>query len=181
MPSKRTRRTRQRRAEVPPAVFSLLNDSEPESTVRFFMTDAELRVAWSHVRNEILEDWAREEPGTRPRHWWQYEAPEPRQRLGGTGTPAFEVLAHAERYEWGLPDHWVTQPDVDRPGGDFAGVAIDPSDPPTFEPEAAYLRRLGLFLPGELERLTEADFEPELIMPEEGDAGAEAEPPDQAA
>ena len=181
MPTKRTRRARNRRAEIPDDLRSWLADENPKYTGFYFLTDLELRAAWNKAKDEILEDWAREEPGARPRYWWQYEAPEPRRRLGGTGTPSYEVSAYVEHYEWGLPDHWVTQPDVDRPGGDFAGVAIDPSDPPRFESEAAYLGRLGLFLPGELERLSEADFEPELIMPEEGDAGAEAEPPDQAA
>ena len=57
--------------------------------------------------------------------------------------------------------------------GHFAGVAPDPDDPPRFESEASYLRRLDLLLPDELKRLTEADFEPETI-------GAEAEP-DEAA
>ena len=40
---------------------------------------------------------------------------------------------------------------------------IDPADPPTFESQATYLRRLDLLLPGESERLTAADSEPELI------------------
>ena len=57
-------------------------------------------------------------------------------------------------------------------------MAIDPDDPPRYESEASYLQRLDLLLPGELERLTEADFEPELIGSEEND---EADPPDEAA
>ena len=95
--------------------------------------------------------------------WWKYAAPEPRRRLGGVGQPAFEVSASAEAYEIGLPTIWVTPADVDRRGTAFEGVPIDPDDPPRFESEAHYLRRLGLLLPGEMGRLTEADFEPEKI------------------
>ncbi len=53
--------------------------------------------------------------------------------------------------------------------GHFAGVAIDPGDPPRYESEASYLRRLGLLLPGESKRLRKADFDPEVVLPEDDD------------
>ena len=162
MPVKR-RKAKQRRVEVPANVVALLDDSEPRNTVRFFMTDSELRAAWNEVKDEILEAWAREQPGARPLHWWRYDAPEPRRRLGGIGTPAHEVSAHVEAYEWGLPTIWVTPADVDRRGTAFEGVAVDPEDPPSFESEAAYLNRHSLLLPGELKHLSPADFEPEAV------------------
>ena len=56
--------------------------------------------------------------------------------------------------------------------GDFSGVAIDPEDPPRYESQATYLKRLDLLLPGELKRLTSADFEPELVMPEDDETEA---------
>ena len=46
--------------------------------------------------------------------------------------------------------------------------AIDPLDPPKFESEAAFLRRHRLLLPSERARLTEADFEPELVIGRRG-------------
>jgi hypothetical protein len=45
----------------------------------------------------------------------------------------------------------------------FKGVAIDPDDPPSFEPQATYLKRIGLLLPGESKRLTKGDWESEAI------------------
>ena len=45
----------------------------------------------------------------------------------------------------------------------FKGAAIDPNDPPRFESQATYLRRLGLFLAGEERRLRKADFEAETV------------------
>jgi hypothetical protein len=45
----------------------------------------------------------------------------------------------------------------------FKGVAIDPEDPPTFESQAAYLKRHGQFLTGEARRLKKADWEPAVI------------------
>ncbi len=186
MATKRTRRARGLRAEVPANVVALLNDNEPHNAVKFFMTDRELRAAWDRVRDEILAEWIEEWAGSRPRHWWRFEAPELRRRLGGTGTPCHEVLADSPWYIFGVPASWVSQWQADyyngravdihnkRIGteyeeGHFAGLAIDTEAPPTFESEASYLQRLGLLLPGEFERLTEADFEPERIA-------AEAEP-----
>jgi hypothetical protein len=46
---------------------------------------------------------------------------------------------------------------------DFRGIAIDPDDPPTFESQAAYLKRHGLFLAGEARRMKKAE-QRELIL-----------------
>jgi hypothetical protein len=35
--------------------------------------------AWGDVRDELLPQWIREHPGTRPFAWWEQEAPEPRR------------------------------------------------------------------------------------------------------
>jgi hypothetical protein len=116
-------------------------------------------------------------PGIRPARWWQHSAPriplgtfpglyfdgklpEPRQRLGGIGTPAHEVLAYKPTYSLGLPAIWITPWQVKYCSGtavdihgapigslypkDFKGVAIDVNNPPIFESEATYLKRLGL-------------------------------------
>ncbi len=159
MPVKR-RKAKQRRAEVCPDVRAWLSDCGGDHPVRFFLTDFEIQDAWKEVKDEILEAWTREEPGTRPLHWWRFDSPEPRRRLGGVGQPAHECSALVEAYELGLPTVWVLQ------GDSLAGVPIAPADPPRFESEPTYLRRLGLLLPGEFERLTEADFEPETIEAE---------------
>ena len=44
--------------------------------------------------------------------------------------------------------------------GDFKGVAIDPNDPPTFESQAAFLKRHGLLL---VRRNGGPIFEPEAV------------------
>lgn len=136
---------------------------------------------WRQHRADILSEFIREHPGQRPSAWWRYDAPEPgRRRLGGIGAPSYEVLAYVPRYACGIPIDWILETQVklyagrlrtisgrivmpEFIGSDFQGVAIDPDDPPVFESQAAFLGRHGLFLPGEAERLTEADFEPEAI------------------
>lgn len=175
MATKRTRRARNRRAEIDPAVIAFLNDRGPE----VFEWDDEIRIAWGQLRDEIVASWAEQRPGTRPTAWWRFDASEPRRRVGGTGQAAFEVLADAEAYEMGIPISWVEPWHVDLYGPHFAGKPIDPSDPPAFEAQSTYLQRLGLALPGELERLTPADFLPEFIAGEP--ASDEDNPPDQAA
>ena len=176
------RRPRNRRAPLDPEIVAYLKDDEG-ATFPYFSGDDEIRAVWNELRDSILADWIDGYPGTRPIHWWKFEAPEPRCRVGGTGTPCHEVLAHAPYYPFGVPVYWVSQWDADYYNGrrrdvngnligtkykegDFAGVPIDPDDPPLYESEATYLRRLGLALPGELERLTPADFEPKFVAAE---------------
>lgn len=141
-----------------------------------------------------MQRWVREHPGTRPSLWWRFEAPrqtedvhpgwdfdpakpEPRRRVGGTGTPVCECTCTVPHYRYGIPTEWVLPGEPDPPGFEPRGpalwlrecaVAFDPDDPPRFEAEAAYLERYGLFLPGERRRLTPVDFEPEVVaMPSE--------------
>ncbi len=38
--------------------------------------------AWITLRDELLPQWIAENPGTRPYAWWQFDAPERRQRIG---------------------------------------------------------------------------------------------------
>jgi hypothetical protein len=124
-------------------------------------------------------DAPRIQVGTYPDCFWDGKLAEPRGRLGGVGTPRHECLAYVPHFSYGLPTTWVTQRDVEhyartarglhgdlkypKPSGTFEGVAVDPDDPPTYESQAAYLERHGLFLPGERKRLMKNDFEPERM------------------
>lgn len=165
--------------------------------------------AWRVLGVGILRRWIRESPGSRPAGWWWFSAPrwqkadqparvqriaaldcaEPRRRLGGVGTPCFDVLSYWPEFDRGIPVDWVDQWSVDYytgqarhvgghligqeyVGSGFAGVAVDPHDPPVYEAQAEYLRRHGLLVRGELERLTPADFAPEAIPidPDDEDA-----------
>jgi hypothetical protein len=117
---------------------------------------------WKLHREVILNEHIKENPGTRPALWWRFDAPrlpigtfpgchwdgqlpQPRERLGGTGTAAYEVISVGPGFAYGIADTWV---------------GIDSDDPPFFESQAAYLKRHGLFMPGEERR---SDFEPETI------------------
>ncbi len=173
MPRKR-RTPKTRRAEIPAGIIALLSDREPDNPWDQFAADNELRAAWAEVGGEILDAWIATAPGTRPSAWWKYDGLRQRQRLGGIGTPNHECLAYVPGYHCGTPDSWVTKEDVEYYGADFEGVAIDPEDPPQYESQAAYLRRLDLFLPGESKRLRKADFEPEIVMPEDDEEAEDA-------
>ena len=76
MPRKR-RNPKTRRAEIPAKMIDYLSDRETDKAWKFFIDDAEFLVAWNEIRDEILEERAREQPGTRPGAWWKYEASEP--------------------------------------------------------------------------------------------------------
>jgi len=93
------------------------------------------------------------------------------------------VLAYVPTFSFGLPSIWISRGQVNYysgiavdihgspigerfPSNNFRGVAIDPDDPPTFESQAAYLKRHGLFMAGEERRLKKADWEAEVIQRE---------------
>jgi hypothetical protein len=133
----------------------------------YSLTDQEFADLWAEHSERVVAEHVAEFPGTRPYRWWQYDAPriavgtypdchydgklmEPRNRLGGVGTPCHESLACVPSFSYGLPNGWVSEPDVE--------------DPPTFESQAAYLERHGLFLEGERKRLRKQDFEPEAVV-----------------
>ncbi len=146
-----------------------------------FKSKEALRELWEAHGESIVDEHAAEFPGTRPARWWQFDAPrsprgtylecfydgalcEPRERLGGIGTPQHEVLCYVPAFAFGIPAGWIDEGLVAYYGPAFKGVAIDPEDPPLFESHASYLGRHGLFLPGERKRLTKADWEPEALQ-----------------
>jgi hypothetical protein len=168
-----------RRAEVTDEHEAWLHGDDKAAGFVKYAPEDELAALWAANWERIVAEHVTNYPGTRPARWWRQEAPEPRQRQGGTGTPAFEALAYKPIYSHGLPAVWIepwmvkyysgTAVDIrGNPIGslvpiDFKGVAIDPIDPPRYESQAAYLKRMGLFLVGEERRLRKADFEAETI------------------
>jgi hypothetical protein len=99
-------------------------------------------LAWKTARTTTVRDWIREHPGTRPRCWWAFDAPEPlRAVVAGTGAPLlFDV-------HYGRAEHWHDW------SGDLA-----------IESQAAYLRRHGLLTAAELRRVPADGWDPERIF-----------------
>lgn len=177
----RKRRVSKRRADLTEQQIAWLAGDYENAGFTNYIHDDELSDLWNRYVDSIIEEHIIENPGTRPGRWWKYTAPELRNRLGGVGTPAMEVLEiYNPRVRYGIPVDWINAFDVafytgpaptnygnralPKAPGNFNGVAIDQNDPPIFESEAAYLKRLGLFMPGEAKRLTKADFEPDRII-----------------
>jgi hypothetical protein len=138
-------------------------DSDEVTAVKYFTSPEEIRREWERHRDAILQDWSRERPGRRPALWWELEGRESRRRLGGAGVPAFETLAYAPAFDYGIPRSWIDESLVEYFGVAVCGPPIDPGDPPVFESQAEYLRRHGALLPGETDRLKLADFEAETV------------------
>jgi hypothetical protein len=124
-------------------------------------TVAQLKRLWESIREEVLADWTSEKPGTRPPGWWEFDSPGPRQRVGGTGNTQAAARGVSDVYACGMPLYWIDDTYAKHYPG---AVAVDATDPPRFEAEATYLKRLGLLAPGELKLLTPADFEPEAAI-----------------
>jgi hypothetical protein len=176
-----------------------------ETSYGFAQSRGDMRAAWEDHRDDLLRYWVfgdpsgcsalddmarrsdasrrwlefftdvREggHPGTRPWMWWCLDAP----TAGVSGIDDDGKL---------IAPPWPDAP----PGPDrntrcgFPHLAYDNqisdalrySDPlPLFESEAAYLKRHGLLLPGELERLTTADFEPRTFEPQDVDDAEQTE------
>ncbi|MCC2651908.1 MAG: hypothetical protein K0R41_3207 [Geminicoccaceae bacterium] len=121
------------------------------------------RELWNEHGKAVLSWWVKANPGTRPKCWWRFEAPEPRKRVGGRGALRSEV--------WGMPpyiancglpspDGFVTADDTAATAAGYE--AADPAHPPLFESQPAYLKRLGLFAPEE-RRVPRGALAPEVI------------------
>src|SRR5678815_4034703 len=102
MPIKR--RTDKRRPDLPEGAIDWLHGGNGLAGGWFYLdagSEDGLTALWRAHADEIVAEHVAEYLGTRPRRWWDYDAPEPRQRLGGIGTPCHEVLAHRPAYELG--------------------------------------------------------------------------------
>lgn len=112
-------------------IYLIFSELEPKNTFAEFDHNDD---QWPEYRERVLTDWIIRSPGTRPRVWWKLDAPEAiRARVSG---PVSEDSDCNHRYHCGLPS------------GAHA----------VYESQAAYLKRLDLFLPGEKTRLTQDDF-----------------------
>ena len=124
MPRKR-RNSKARRSEVPDLIREYFREERKHT---FFHGNAEIAAAWNQIGDEIVEDWIRDRPGTRPMVWWRLSAPEPGRTTDGGGGPGRAP--------------------------EFLDIQI--AAPPAAE-QAAFLRRHGLLLQGEAKRLIEAE------------------------
>lgn len=83
----RVRRTpKRRRAQVGPVELAFFAEEPiPVDANPFLLIELELsdrlpngvrvRDLWEMVKDEILEAWISEKPGTRPRAWWRFDGP----------------------------------------------------------------------------------------------------------
>ncbi len=203
MPTNRMRRTRKARPTVEAVEIHYLKtgDHSADDGFLLFRCEEDWHVLWEQLRDTIMAEWIRNHPGTRPWAWWGFDAPrqpdqgsggfwegtlpEPRQRVSGTGTPKYEVLAYVPHFTFGIPDSWISKFDEDYYNGrskdihgnkvgnyqegDFNGQAIDPKDPPRYESQADYLKRHGLLSATEEKALAHRPdlWEPEMVRPDD--------------
>jgi hypothetical protein len=104
------------------------------------------RAIWDAVKAEILKDWIKENPCTRPYMFWLLVG-ELRQIVSGSGgwRPGMGIDSE------GLPAYWQ--------------LHFNKKNPPVFESQAAFLQRNGLLTKAEKEFLKKhpALLEPETI------------------
>lgn len=172
----RNRRARGRTRDITEAQWAYINDADlPEGTPSYERYELDFNTSlsgggpltselWSSFGDVVVDRWAVDRPGTRPSCWWRFSSKEPRERLSGVGDAASDVLAYVPALSFGLPALWVSEQNVARYGPSFRGRAPDPNDPPSFESQAAYLRRLNLLRPREIKSIPVARFEPEAIV-----------------
>lgn len=194
---KRTPRSRLVSSLTPGEINYLYDRNDPSKDVWddiVWWSKPERKGLWISNRDEVMDWWLGNKPCTRPGPWWDHESPRQtigdfppdvwdfpatRQRLGGIGTPCYEVLAYLPAFTLGIPNSWVEQWSVDyyngrakdihgkpignKKEGDFKGVAVDPNDPPRYESQAAYLKRNGLLTAEEKAYLAK---HPALLKPE---------------
>ena len=112
----------------PPNIAQMLDDYQKyrDELLDYWTQD---NAKWE---GEVSNLWTPEPggPGTRPWAWWQFEAPKSRRQISGRGEPL-----EGSPTSFGKPTSWKR---------------IDPSDPPEYESERAYLERLGLSMKNEV-------------------------------
>jgi hypothetical protein len=157
---------RRLRPQLPLAAYRWLLEGQRSAWYYLDLTTdpATQRLFWEQHRDAVVPHHVRRHPGSRPKMWWRFTAPEPRRRVGGIGTPLFECGgAWAALYEYGVPMDWKTDEHNPR-----AGTPLSADDPPLFESEAAYLRRHGLLLREERPRLSRRSYEPCVLLHRDG-------------
>jgi hypothetical protein len=161
-----------REAELPPQIAAFLADEASLEGADAFLEwqlnfpragDAiwngqSLQDTWRDYASEVLDDWIIERPGTRPSLWWEFTAPEPRQRLGGTGITRNDLFGCAPYRRHGVEMLWIDDADVRLSKLECEPLSVD--DPPLFESQSAFLERHGLFFRGERRRLAPDAFAP---------------------
>ena len=128
-------------------VILVLLEREPKNP---FFIHMNRKKYWDEHKETVLEEWISEYPGTRPKTWWQYEAPQAkRNKLKGSGKlyPGFDNESNY-RNKKGIPEPYWYQ-------------TIDINSPPVFESQAAYLKRHKLFMDGEEGRLNKNHYKAE--------------------
>lgn len=110
---------------------------------------AAAREGWEQLRDEIMEAWIAERPGTRPWAWWEWDAPERRRCIEG---PGHHCMRNPNAPEWtkrltfGVPTV-LGGDDFDNPDS-------------VYESERDYLERLGFIDFHERQLLERADSQP---------------------
>lgn len=126
MAVRKSRRRRRRSSDAPPWLVERLVSGHDFAFLEgrdLEISREALRAAWERLGPAITGDWIREQPGTRPWAWWEFEAAEPRRQISG-GPPR-----EGDGLWFGLPPCWGLE--------QFAV-------PPLWETEGEYLARLKL-------------------------------------
>jgi hypothetical protein len=166
---KRLQATGWENALTPEQVAFLKGDNDAHPWTAGISLDASADFYREH-EDEIVAEFVVENPGRRPRLWWQFCS---RRRMGGVGstnnhfgfgTPAFGMPSARD---WMWPDNANFADVLDRPWSEMPWMkGVEPVDPrnlPRFESQSAFLRRHKLFVAGEESRLTAADFADEVV------------------
>jgi len=162
MPTTRTRKKRILAPTIDPVRLKMMND-EPVQDSFLTLTPITKR-EWNENKKTVVSDWIKKFPGTRPSTWWDFEAPEIRQRIGGIGDCENDVFNIVPVVTLGIPEDWIglawleVYPDL---------TAIDPENPPVFESQATYLKRHKILTKAEKNSLKLMDFETERIKIDE--------------
>jgi len=142
MPTKRKRRSRKIRPEYPPEARHFLETGDYQNNFEIYLmlrSKEKLKILWDDLKGVVLPAWIKRMPGSRPHGWWTHDSPGLRRRIGEKNTDDFHP---SEVYVRGILVHEKGVP---------------------YESQAEYLSRLNLLFPGEREKLTPKDFEPEVV------------------
>jgi len=118
--------------------------------LEIFLSRGSGRERWEMHKDEVLADWLKTQPGSRPWAFWEFSAPD---------HPTNFVPLNVDQVKM------VERTYIVYGVHHFPGPETFPEPAYLFESEASYLKRKKLLFTGELSRIPKEDFEPKETYP----------------
>jgi hypothetical protein len=136
--------------EITPEMLAYFAGGQ-ETADMFLSGDKRPGVAeWERCREQVLTEWVKDKPGSRPWMFWAYDSPDRPSTWQPINIDDVKMVAN----------YYIIFGVTHQPS-----LQTFPEPPLLFESQASYLKRKKLLMRGELKRIPSAAFEPTEFFP----------------